>query len=219
MKPAAPSLPAEGDGLAPPAAVDVVPVGDVDELAGAVLSAHLRTVMNLPARVLPPVALMDQAWLPARSQHDAAVVLDHLHEGRRPGTLRIGLTEVDLCLPVFSHVFGEAFVGGGVALVSTHRLDPGVHHGGDRRARKYERMVRVACHEAGHALGMTHCREPGCLMRFAGSVDVLDELTLTFCPRCRLELSVLRAQLLDKQLPCELQASGVSPRSRSRRSS
>ena len=56
----------------------------------------------------------------------------------------------------------------------------------------YERLAKVALHEVAHVLGLTHCREEGCLMRFSLGVEHIDGLAMRFCPEC--ELRLIRAR-------------------------
>jgi len=175
---------------------EIVAVGTVQEVACAVALAHLGAVMGLPAQQGPP--LDASPLLSAKVPRlDALLLLRRLTEERPPGRLRIGLTDRDLYLPVFTHVFGEADVGGGVAIASTYRLraDAAAPH------LVYQRLAKVACHEAGHALGLRHCSHPGCVMHFVGSLSALDCLALSFCEECVRSLSVGRALLVEKGSP------------------
>ncbi len=183
-----------GQGPAGPRA-EVVPLGPVHEVACAVAAAHLAAVLGLPCRQAEPRPLPAGAFLPARGQYDAAIITADLGRGLEPGLLRVGVTEADLCLPVFSFVFGEADLGRRVALASLHRLradDPGRQA---PRPALYTRLAKVVCHEAGHALGLTHCHQPACLMRFAGDQAGVDRLPLGLCPACALGLARRRAGL------------------------
>jgi archaemetzincin len=103
------------------APAEVVAVGAVHEVACAVVVAHLGIVIGLPARRGP--ALTDAALhTDGGRQIDAALLIRRLAENRPPDRLRVGVTELDLCLPVFTHLYGEARVGGGVAVASIYRL-------------------------------------------------------------------------------------------------
>ena len=168
---------------------EVVPVGSVHEVACAVVVAHLGAVVGLPARPGPALPL-DPA---AGPRVDATALIRLLAEERPPDRLRVGVTDLDLSLPVFTHLYGEADVGGGVAVASLYRLQADAAP----RHLVYQRLAKVACHEAGHALGLRHCNRPGCLMRFAGRLEALDRLALAFCDDCAAALAVGRALLAE----------------------
>jgi archaemetzincin len=169
---------------------EVVPLGRVPSVACGVVAANLQAVMGLATAVLgervPPL----HALLPARGQVDAAPLLAALAADLAPHRLRVGVTEADLCLPILTYVYGEARVGGRVAVVSTARLAGDISR--VEPAVGLERLAKVALHEAAHALGLTHCAQEGCLMVFSAGLDRLDRLYLRFCPACehRLALSI-----------------------------
>lgn len=48
----------------------------------------------------------------------------------------------------------------------------------------YQRLAKVACHEAGRALGVTHCHARDCLMRFTHDLAKQDNLSPALCPAC-----------------------------------
>jgi archaemetzincin len=193
-------------------AARVIPLGEVPQVACSVVAAHLLAVLQIPARVTRSRPLPASCRLPARGQVDAARVLALLADGLAPGELRVGITAADLCLPMLTHVYGEARVGGGVAVVSLYRLyrlgqrpvrGPGQRPGpgpgqrpvrdeggpaavdGDLVAAALERLAKVAVHEAAHARGLVHCRSPGCVMCAALGLPQLDALALRFCRECR----------------------------------
>lgn len=188
--------PASASSSPPPGPrAEVIPLGRVHPVACAVAAAHLRILMGLPARVAEPGPEPDFAYLKVRGQYDAKALMDFLAKGRPREVIRVGVTEVDLCLPVFTFVFGEAQVGGGVAVASLCRLRQAEGGPPADRSLAYQRLAKVACHEAGHALGLTHCREEGCLMRFAGDLARLDALEMWLCPACDREVGRRRAEL------------------------
>ena len=173
---------------------EVVPLGPPHEVANAVAAAHLNSIMGFTSRVVPGRDLPDQAYLAPRRQYDAERVTRRLAEDKPPHLLRMGITDMDLCLTTFTFVYGEASLGGWVAVVSLHRLRPGPDGQPADRPLLYQRLAKVVCHEAGHALGLIHCLEPKCLMRFAGDLGALDGQALAFCPACRRELAQIISQ-------------------------
>ncbi len=172
--------------------VEILPMGEVDGVAVSVAAANLQAVLGLPADVLPPCAEPAYAVIPARRQYDALPILEALQANASDRAVRLGILNGDLCLPIFSYVLGEAQVKGRAAVISLYRLK----QGGDGRAVAptlvYDRLAKVALHEIAHVLGLTHCREEGCLMRFSLGVEHIDELSMRFCPEC--ELRLIRAR-------------------------
>lgn len=167
-------------------------MGSVPALACSVAAANLQVVLGLPAGVQEAWPEPVAARIAHRGQYDAGKILASLAIGLSPDRLRLGITTWDLCLPMLSHVFGEAGVGGRVAVVSLFRLGDLSAKDEATLARRYERLAKVAVHEAGHALGLLHCRCPGCVMGGVPSVESLDGLTLRLCRGCEHALRGLR---------------------------
>jgi archaemetzincin len=100
----------------------------------------------------------------------------------------IGVVDVDLFIPIFAHVFGEARQGGGAALVSIYRLKPPALHAEEALNLQMERASKVALHELGHLYDLHHCMDALCLMHFSGSLKDLDQAPLYLCRYCSLYL-------------------------------
>lgn len=174
-----------------PAHIEVIPLGRLDQSAVKVVAANLQTFVGLPVDVLEPRPSPVYALIGPRMQYDAVPILNELAKDPAENRLRIGLVSEDLCLPILSHVFGEARVGGRTAVVSCHRLlrnQDGLPVGTELFL---ERLAKVAVHETAHALGLKHCRTPGCLMLFSAGLRQIDALELEFCRNCTEKLQDL----------------------------
>ena len=99
----------------------------------------------------------------------------------------LGLTEADLCTPGRLYVFGQAAVGKGVGVVSLYRLLYAHHGWSPEKGLLMERVVKVALHEAGHAMGLLHC-DWACVMRLCTSVYQIDGAPTWFCSSCKTKL-------------------------------
>jgi archaemetzincin len=189
----------ESPPLAP--AVEVIPLDPVPPLACEIAAANIQAVLGLPAAVLPAWDQPDEAYLANRKQYDAARILKKLETGWRLPRLRIGITSLDLCLPILTYVFGEARVGGHLAVASLFRLTRNPDGSRVTPAHLYERLIKVVLHEAAHALGLEHCRVEGCLMGFSMGLDHLDALNPAFCAHCQRDLAAPREKLLQEATP------------------
>jgi archaemetzincin len=123
---------------------------------------------------------------PRRRQHSSGKLLAWLLEVAPPGGKVLGLTDQDLFIPILTYVFGEAQLGGRVAVASTARLREDLAVPGERHFA--ERVVKEAIHEIGHAYGLVHCHVPRCVMSRAAGVRDVDEKSVELCPRCRRRL-------------------------------
>ena len=105
----------------------------------------------------------------------------------------LGVTDQDLFIPILTYVFGEAQLGGRVAVVSTARLTEDVALAGPRLFE--DRLVKEAIHELGHVFGLTHCATPVCVMGRSGGVRDVDSKRADLCEDCleRLDAVILPA--------------------------
>ena len=106
----------------------------------------------------------------------------------------LAITDMDLCAPIFTYVFGEAELGLKLAIVSDFRLKDGEDGTPAPISVHYERLAKVALHEIAHTLSLYHCENPKCLMQVSPLVRNLDEVDIWFCERCSF---VLRLNMKD----------------------
>ena len=164
--------------------VGVVRLGPVGEAVLDIVAANLQEILHLPVDIIPARQTPEFAYNDRRKQYHAALILKKLAESRRPHPRILALVSVDLFIPVLTHVFGEAQMGGRAAVVSVHRL--GQKEEGSRIPLDtfYERAVKVALHEVAHTFDLVHCNQPECIMRLSSGPSDLDELPLFFCEYC-----------------------------------
>jgi archaemetzincin len=120
------------------------------------------------------------AFDPARGQHSSRVILAWLASRAGDDGKLLGVTDVDLFVPVLTFVFGEAQLGGRVAVVSLARLrsapEPRV---------VADRLMKEAVHEVGHTFGLVHCATPSCAMTRSAGIAAVDRKRERLCPDCR----------------------------------
>ncbi|HUC43968.1 MAG TPA: hypothetical protein VMR65_08020, partial [Candidatus Sulfotelmatobacter sp.] len=114
-----------------------------------------------------------EAWDPRRGQFESGSILEWL-ASRHPGAHKVlGVTDVDLFIPILTFVFGEAQLGGRTAVVSTARLGDAPFVPGES-ARIARRLEKEAVHELGHTFGLLHCRDGSCAMARSPSLRHVD---------------------------------------------
>lgn len=161
------------------------------------LSEHLPPLVRgfrQDVLVQPLEIDLSAAYDPDRDQYLSSALLLRLLELRPPGAERlVGVVDVDLFVPVLTYVFGEAQLGGRVAIVSTFRLREPWLRGGVPPELLRERVGKTLLHELGHTHGLRHCPDPTCVMASASSLEMLDEKGPEFCLECRGVLAVPRS--------------------------
>lgn len=167
----------------PTALIDLIPLGRVDQLAVSIVAANIQTIIGMNTDVEDPRPDPDYAFMPQRQQFDAIKIIKELSEETHGAYFKLGVTELDICTPILTFVYGESQLGGKIALISLNRIqEEGVE-------KAFERAAKISVHEVGHLLGLEHCWEVRCLMHFSRNIEQLDSLPLQFCSACEFEIS------------------------------
>jgi len=130
-----------------------------------------------------------------RCQHSSTKLLRWILTSMPPeATKVVGITDVDLFIPVLTFVFGEAQVGGSAAVVSMARLRLLANGRTAAPALVETRLLKECLHELGHTFGLVHCPDNGCLMSRSNSVLEVDQKRTAFCRDCRQRLRRLQEE-------------------------
>jgi archaemetzincin len=173
----------------PPPSIGLIQMGRIPHTALRVVAANLQTLLVTPVEMLPEMEIPEEAFQPHRGQYDAGLVLKYLARFHlSPHSRLLTVTDVDLCTPIHTFVFGEAELGRSLAIVSDFRLKYQEDGGMAAEGTYYERLAKVALHELAHTFSLYHCETPKCLMRFSYGLSHLDELDIFFCERCSFAL-------------------------------
>ena len=163
------------------------PPTDTVEAVREGLVEQLRCTVSL-VRITPDLGI---AYNSRRRQYNSTVLLEQLRSVAPDGQSRIvGITDVDLFIPVLTFVFGEAQLGGRLAVVSTHRLDNRLYGLPEDELKLSGRIVKECLHELGHTRGLLHCRDFRCVMHGTNTVVEVDLKGPSYCRRCHLELDI-----------------------------
>ena len=179
--------------------IGVAPFGEVHAAALQGVAAHIRTHLHLEVHILPLFQNPTYAYDQKRGQYNAARILKAFQSMPFDHDLDkvIGIMNVDLFIPIFTHVLGEANEGGRFALASLYRLGKAADGIAASMDQIIERLVKVAVHELGHLFNMGHCLNKHCLMHYSGNLADLDATSLSFCDYCSegLAYSIRRERL------------------------
>lgn len=148
------------------------------------LSAGLSRIFRAPCRAVGECLDHGPAFDPDRGQYCSTEILRRLQPFAESGARVLGVTGLDLFVPVLTFVFGEAQLEGNCALVSFHRLREEFYGMPPRADLLAERLLKEAVHELGHTFGLRHCFDWQCVMASSHAVGFLDVKEAEFCPRC-----------------------------------
>jgi len=138
---------------------------------------YAEAFFGVPAKVLDPIPIFEDAYASKRGQYDAETIISRLSE-RRPADALVymGIAEKDLYVPALNFVFGVGHPGLGCGAYSLTRYET------DDPAVFTRRSLKLLSHEAGHILSMNHCVTYSCVMQGANSLPEDDRHPMHLCP-------------------------------------
>lgn len=166
--------------------LQLLAIGDLDGGLLMHLGPMLADTFRVPCAVLPFRLDAEFAFHSERQQYHSTELLQQMQNHVNADSWRVlGVTGVDLYIPILTFVFGEAQLGGPCALVSANRLRQEFYGlpGDDNLFR--ERLLKEAVHEIGHTLQLTHCDDYRCAMAPSHAVEWIDLKESTLCSNCR----------------------------------
>jgi len=165
--------------------LDLLPIGDLDARLLQNLRRALADSFRFPSRILDARLDPRPAFHPERGQYHSSELLRAMQPYAANRAWRVlGVTAVDLYIPILTFVFGEAQMGGPCAIVSFHRLTQefyGLPHDPNLLI---ERLVKESVHEVGHTFDLTHCDDYSCAMAPSHAVEWIDLKETSFCSNC-----------------------------------
>lgn len=148
------------------------------------LARTLGEIFGVPVEVRRPWFDPERCLDPERGQYNSTLLLAQLQGAPGDAWRVLGVTGIDLFIPVLTYVFGEAQLPGRAAVISLHRLSPELYGLPPDEERLAGRAEKEAVHELGHTFGLVHCRRPGCVMGTSTYVEEIDLKSARFCDEC-----------------------------------
>ncbi|MHC4960193.1 MAG: hypothetical protein ACYTGN_17705 [Planctomycetota bacterium] len=166
-------------------------VGTIGVLPPALVRRLVRQVsraLPLPCRLSSDLPV-ELTMLAGRAQGDADALLEQVEALAEPPEVLVGLTDTDIGHPIFTHFFGRARHHGFGIVVSLARLRPEFYGLPADESVLLRRATLEIIHEFGHCAGLLHCEDHACIMRFAPTVEAIDNRGQWFCAACERQLT------------------------------
>ena len=171
-----------------PYSIIVAPIGDIDpELCDSICKGIVQA-FGFPCEIKPLLKDLTFAFNAERLQYHSTPILEKLAALIPASAIKvIAVTQVDLFIPILTHVYGEAQLGGKTCIISTCRLAE-KNSLADPHRILICRAIKEAIHELGHTFNLRHCRERSCIMHYCRCIKDVDGKSEHICRYCTVML-------------------------------
>jgi archaemetzincin len=169
----------------------LIPIGIMKHDVSGFLSLSLPEIVHASCRVMEVDVALEPFYSADRKQYQSTEILRQLLPFAAEKDHHVlGVMDEDIYIPILTFVFGEAQLGGKCALMSGHRLHQEFYGLPEDETLYLNRCEKEAVHELGHTLGLKHCENFECVMRYSNSVADIDVKRNIFCPSCSQVLGI-----------------------------
>lgn len=169
--------------------LQLLPIGSLDPDLLDSLARDLGHILGRACEPLPHNLDPEFARHPERQQFHSSEIISRMQNYVYNDSWRIlGVTAVDLYIPILTFVFGEAQMGGPCAVVSLHRLRQEFYGLPEDSTILQERLLKEAVHEIGHTMHLTHCDDYNCAMAPSHAVEWIDLKSSNLCTKCQSQI-------------------------------
>jgi archaemetzincin len=166
----------------------ISPVGDLNADLIDKVAAEIKRIFGFTTAVDSVLQDLSFALDQNRNQHHSTMILEQLAANTPSRAIKvIAIAQVDLFIPILTHVYGEAQLGGTACIVSTFRLNEG-RSGINISPQYIDRIVKEAIHELGHTFKLRHCPEEACIMHYCRNEEDVDRKSNELCRYCKVML-------------------------------
>jgi archaemetzincin len=166
----------------------ISPIGDLEHLPMNPIQIGVQQIFHCRTEVISLITDLDFALDPGRNQYHSSLILEKLADLAPDHAIKVlAICHVDLFIPILTHVYGEAQLGGRACIISTSRLKqdlPPINP----QASLEKRMFKEAMHELGHTFDLRHCKDNVCTMHYCRTIEDVDKKSDQFCRYCRVLL-------------------------------
>jgi len=148
------------------------------------LLIRLRLVFD-KVEVLNTVIDIEHTYSAQRRQFYSTKIIESVKNTNPvPEGFVLILTDMDLFIPVLTHIYGEAELEGRYSIVSLCRLHEEFYTSETNPSLLLERSYKEIIHELGHNVGLRHCRDWRCVMHSSSGIEEVDIKGYLFCADC-----------------------------------
>jgi archaemetzincin len=149
------------------------------------LQEEIHKQTGLEAVLLPESPDIGYAYDTVRQQfHSSQILLGLKKKLPCSSDYILGITSVDLFIPILTYVFGEAQLKGPAGVVSSFRLRPELYGLPKNDKLVLSRLGKEAVHELGHNFGLRHCAQYDCVMHASTYAEEIDLKESAYCADC-----------------------------------
>jgi archaemetzincin len=166
----------------------ISPIDNIDAGIHTSIGREIHRIFGFHTEMKPLLKDVSFAFDPGRGQYYSTVILEKLASMLPAQNVKvIAIANVDLFIPILTHVYGEAQLAGRACIVSTFRLKEGLSP--MNIPENYEkRLVKEALHELGHTFNLRHCQDKSCIMHYCRNIRDVDRKSDQPCRYCKILL-------------------------------
>ncbi len=174
--------------MSQPDKIIISPVGEIPDWINTVIGEKVGEIFGFKTQVKPILDDISFAYDEKRIQYYSTKILERLEEKAPDDCLKVlAVTQEDLFIPILTHVYGEAQLGGIASIISISRLI--AYPTTDSIDKGESRIIKEAAHELGHAFDLRHCEDTHCIMHYCRKIEDVDNKSDRFCRYCTVLLN------------------------------
>ncbi|MCF6239883.1 MAG: archaemetzincin [Bacteroidales bacterium] len=161
----------------------ISPIGRIPSWISTIIADKIGRLFGFDTQIKSLLGDIEFAFDQDRNQYFSTRILEELEKKAPEDCLKIlAVTQEDLFIPILTHVYGEAQLGGVSSIISISRLvdDPKTDPLEEGRIR----IVKEAAHELGHTFDLRHCDDSSCIMHYCRKLEDVDHKSDRFCRYC-----------------------------------